>query len=255
MPLPYEKQAEHYRQEGYAVFDDVLDAAMLEMLREQCRLSVDREDARLRALGTDYAGLNHRDKRYFTIQPQRRQPALRPLLLSPLLAEVCRATLGFNAYFFTDQFFEKSPNNGMRFPWHQDSAYVVSNGGPPDHLPYLGCWFPLDASDSENDRLRVIPLSAHPQSRSILAHSPAPASDDWVVAVDESKAVMLDARPGSIIALSSRVLYSIGANVTPHPWRAYVAQYTSEVVVNLGSRHLRNDAIQVLRNGEHVTLP
>jgi hypothetical protein len=37
--------------------------------------------------------------------------------------------------------------------------------------------------------------------------------------------------------------------------RAYLAQYTAEVMVNPGTRHLRNNAIPLLRGGQHVTYP
>jgi hypothetical protein len=65
----------------------------------------------------------------------------------------------------------------------------------------------------------------------------------------------VEASPGTIVTFSSRVPHATGPNLTPRPRRVYVAQYTSEVMVNPGSRHLRNDAIPLLRNGEHATLP
>jgi ectoine hydroxylase-related dioxygenase (phytanoyl-CoA dioxygenase family) len=251
----YAKQAEQYRSEGYAVFEAVLEPPTLEMLHEQCRVALAREDARMDAQGVDAIGQSHRGKRYLANQVQRNQPALRQLLLSPLLAEVCRATLGFNAYFFLDQFVVKGAEHGMPFGWHQDSGHVVGNGGPPDHLPYVTCWFPLDDATAQNGTLRFIPFSANPQSRGILPHRRESQTHDLIAEVDESRMVILEATPGSIVTFSSRVLHSSGPNVTARPRRAYVAQYTSEVMVNPGSRHLRNDAIPLLRNGEHATLP
>ena len=89
-----------------------------------------REDARMDALGVDTIGITHRGKRYFANQCQRAQPALRHMLFSPAMAEICRATLGDDVYFFFDQFVVKGPEGGMSFGWHQDSGYVVGNGGP-----------------------------------------------------------------------------------------------------------------------------
>ena len=251
----YAKQAEQYRKEGYAVFEGVLEASVLAMLREQCDLAIAREDARMDELGVDTIGMTHRGKRYLANQCQRAQPVLRQLLLSPLLAELCRATLGFNVYFFLDQFVVKGPETGLPVGWHQDSGHVVGNGGPPDHLPYMSCWFPLDEATAQSGTLRFIPFSAVPGARSILPHRRDPQTNDLITEVDESKAVTVEASPGAIVTFSSRVLHSTGPNLTPRPRRVYVAQYTSEVMVNPGSRHLRNDAIPLLRNGEHATLP
>jgi hypothetical protein len=129
----YQQQAEHYAREGYALFENVLQAPLLDMLREQCDVCLAREDARMDELGVDAVGMTHRGKRYFVAQCQRVQPALRRLLFSPLMADVCHATLGFDAYFFLDQFVVKCADGGLPYSWHQDSGYVIGNGGPPDN--------------------------------------------------------------------------------------------------------------------------
>jgi ectoine hydroxylase-related dioxygenase (phytanoyl-CoA dioxygenase family) len=252
MPL-YQKQAEQFHADGYAVFEGVLDAAILEMLREQCRAAVAREDARLDQLGVDSYLLTHRGKRYFAYYAQRVCPELRKVLFSPLMADVCRATLGLNAYFYTDQFVVAEPRNRMAFGWHQPSGYLVGNGGPPEHLPYLSCWLPLDHAASDSDALRVIPFSSNPRARAVLPHQHEPLTNDLVVDVDESRMVVLDVAPGSIVAFSSRAIYSSSANLTDTPRRAYMVDYTTEAIVFPGSRQLRNDAIPLLRNGEHAT--
>jgi hypothetical protein len=251
----YRNEAEQYATEGYTVFEGLLRGSLLEMLREQCGSCIAREDARMDALGVDSVGLTHRGKRYFAAQCQRLQPALRQLLFSPLMAEVCRATLGFDAYFFLDQFVVKGPDGGLPFAWHQDSGYVIGNGGPPDHLPYLTCWCPLDDATAENGAVRLIPFSAKPEARGILPHRRDTQTNDLIVDVDESKAITVEAAAGSVLALSSRMLHSTGPNPSPQLRRVYLAQYTAEVMVNPGSRHLRNNAIPVLRGGVHVTCP
>jgi hypothetical protein len=67
--------------------------------------------------------------------------------------------------------------------------------------------------------------------------------------------VTIEAAAGSILALSSRLLHSTGPNPNSQVRRVYLAQYTAEVMVNPGSRHLRNNAIPLLRGGLHVTFP
>lgn len=250
----FPEQSKQYATQGYAVFPGVLKGPMLEMLREQCSLFVGREDARMDALGTDTIGITHRGSRYFAGHCQRAQPALRRMLFSSVMADVCRATLGEDAYFFFDQFVVKGAEGGMSFGWHQDSGYVVGNGGPPDHLPYLTCWCPLDDANADNGTARLIPFTAHPASREILPHRRQTGSNDLVAEADSSQMITVAAEAGSVVAFSSRVLHSTGPNRTSRLRRVYLAQYTAEAMLNPGTRHLRNDAIPVLRKGEHVTV-
>src|ERR1700712_4232651 len=128
---------DHFAEHGYAVFENALSPELLELLRGQCDAFVAREDARMDALGVDTIGISHRGKRYFANECQRVAPELRGMLFSETMAELCRATIGNTAYFFFDQYVVKGPEGGLPFSWHQDSGYVVGNGGPPDHAPYV----------------------------------------------------------------------------------------------------------------------
>jgi hypothetical protein len=251
----YQQQAEHYAREGYALFENVLQAPMLDMLREQCDICLAREDARMDELGVDSVGMTHRGKRYCVAQCQRVQPALRRLLFSPLMADVCRATLGFDAYFFLDQFVVRCADDGLPYPWHQDSGYVISNGGPPDHLPYVCFWVPLDDAAAADRGVKLIPFSSYPRARSILPHRRNLETGNLFTEVDESKVITVEPAAGSILALSSRLPHAWDPNPGSHPRRAYLAQYTPEVMVNPGTRHLRNNAIPVLCEGQHATHP
>jgi ectoine hydroxylase-related dioxygenase (phytanoyl-CoA dioxygenase family) len=253
--VAYASQSEQFAAEGYAVFERVLQGPILEMLREQCSLFIAREDARMDALGVDIIGITHRGRRYFANQCQQAQPALRQMLFSPIMAQVCRATLGDDAYFFFDQFVVKGPEGGMPFGWHQDSGYVVGNGGPSDHLPYLTCWCPLDDATAENGTVRLIPFSSEPKSRAgILPHQRQAQTNDLIAQADNARMRTVDAAAGSIVAFSSRLLHSTGPNLTSRLRRVYLAQYTAEAMLNPGTRHLRNNAVPLLRNGEQVTV-
>src|SRR3954452_237340 len=91
-------QARSFASDGYAVFPGVLAGDLLDLLRAQCDHFVAREDARMDEAGVDRLGLSHRGKRYFANECQREQPALRHMLFSPVMAAICRATLGPDAY-------------------------------------------------------------------------------------------------------------------------------------------------------------
>jgi ectoine hydroxylase-related dioxygenase (phytanoyl-CoA dioxygenase family) len=253
--MKFESQRQQFATEGYAVFEGVLNGVMLEMLRTQCSLFIEREDARMDALGVDSIGITHRGRRYFANQCQRTQPALRQMLFSPIMAEICRAILGQDAYFFFDQFVVKGPEGGLPFGWHQDSGYVVGNGGPADHAPYLTCWCPLDDATVENGTVSVLPFSRVPASaQGILPHQRQVKTNDLVGWTDASGAVTVEAGAGSIVAFSSLLLHATGANRTDKLRRVYLAQYTREVMLNPGTRQLRNNAVPLLLKGEIATV-
>ena len=253
--MRFESQRHQFATEGYAVFAGALTSAMLDMLRDQCSLFIRREDARMDALGVDSIGITHRGRRYFANQCQRTQPALREMLFSPIMADICRATLGEDAYFFFDQFVVKGPEGGLPFGWHQDSGYVVGNGGPADHAPYLTCWCPLDDATVENGTVSVLPFSRVPASRQgILPHQRQSQTNDLVGWTDATGAVTLEAPAGSVVAFSSLLLHATGANRTDKLRRVYLAQYTREVMLNPGTRQLRNNAVPLLLKGEIATV-
>ena len=252
--MSYEAQRQSFAEEGYAVFEGALVGPMLDMLREQCGQFVEREDKRMDELGVDTIGITHRGKRYFANECQRSQPALHQMLFSQTMADVCRATLGDNAYFFFDQFVVKGPEGGLPFAWHQDSGYVVGNGGPVDHAPYLTCWCPLDDATAQNGTMRVLPFSQAPAAReAILPHPKQEGTNDLVGWTGDEPGVTLEVPAGSVVAISSRVLHTTGANTSDKSRRVYLAQYTAEVMLNPGTRQLRRNAIPVVQRGKQVT--
>lgn len=248
--MRFEQQARDFVEQGYAVFPGALAGEALALLRDECDAFVAREDARMDELGVDTIGISHRGKRYFANECQRVVPALRGVLFSETMAELCRATLGDTAYFFFDQYVVKGPEGGLPFSWHQDSGYVVGNGGPPDHAPYVTCWCPLDDATIENGTVRLMPGS---HRNGILPHDRQPGSNDLVGAPAETEGVVVEAKAGDIVAFSSLLLHATGANRTDRPRRVYLAQYTPEAMLNPGTKQLRRNAIALLQGGNQVT--
>jgi len=249
--MRFEQQARDFAEQGYALFPGALAGEALALLRDECDAFVAREDARMDALGVDTIGISHRGKRYFANECQRVAPALRRMLFSETMADVCRATLGDTAYFFFDQYVVKGPEGGLPFSWHQDSGYVVGNGGPADHAPYVTCWCPLDDATVENGTVRLIPGS---HRNGILPHDRQAGSNDLVGAPADAEGIVVEAKAGDIVAFSSLLLHATGANRTERPRRVYLAQYTSEAMLNPGTKQLRRNAIPLLQGGDQVTL-
>jgi len=238
-----------FAEQGYAVFERALSDELLDLLRRQCDSFVAREDARMDAAGTDTIGISHRGKRYFANECQRAQPALRRMLFSPAMAGICRATIGDTAYFFFDQYVVKGAEGGLAFSWHQDSGYVVGNGGPADHAPYLTCWCPLDDATRDNGTVRVVPGS---HLRGVVPHVRRAGSNDLAVEVDEADSIAIEVPAGSVVAFSSRTLHATGPNRTDKRRRVYLAQYTVEAMRDPGTGQLRRNAIPLLQSGRQV---
>ena len=75
-------------------------------------------------LKTDVIGINHRNNRYFVANKWKQSPKMGQFLFSDYMADICRATLGPEAYVFIEQYVIKAAERGMKFAWHQDSGYV-----------------------------------------------------------------------------------------------------------------------------------
>ncbi|HEX7945197.1 MAG TPA: phytanoyl-CoA dioxygenase family protein [Phenylobacterium sp.] len=248
--MEYSDQSRQFAEQGYAVFPGALAGEALTLLRAECDAFVAREDARMDAAGVDTIDISHRGKRYFANECQRIVPALRSVLFGRAMADVCRATLGDTAYFFFDQYVVKGPEGGLPFAWHQDSGYVVGNGGPPDHAPYLTCWCPLDDSNEENGTVRLIPGS---HRGGIVPHDRQAGTNDLVGAPTSSEGIVVEAKAGDVVAFSSLTLHATGANRSTRPRRVYLAQYTPEAMLNPGTKQLRRNAILLLQNGQQMT--
>ncbi|HVF11081.1 MAG TPA: phytanoyl-CoA dioxygenase family protein, partial [Abditibacteriaceae bacterium] len=144
MPIT-DQQKEQYRNEGYFILENVIPLAHLEMLREECSRFIALMDAEMDRLGVDVVGINHRNNRYFIANRHKESARMHEFIYSDLMAEICRATLGPDAYLFHEQYVVKAAEKGMKFGWHQDSGYVGH-----DHRTYLSCWCPLDDVTEEN---------------------------------------------------------------------------------------------------------
>ena len=253
--MSFHDQASHFQTRGYAVFEGLLCGPLLETLRAECGRFVAREDARMDAAGVETLGLSHRGRRYFANECQREQPSLRRVLFSEEMAEVCRACLGDTAYFFFDQYVVKGPEQGLGFGWHQDSGYMLGNGGPGDHTPYLTCWCPLDDVTTENGTVWVIPFDRTPEARDgIVPHVREPATNDLVADAGDERGVPIEVAAGSVVAFSSRLLHATGINRSSNLRRVYLAQYSPEVILDPGTRQLRRNAIAILQRGRRVTV-
>lgn len=216
---------QQFEQEGWFLLQNVVPQEHLELLRRNAQYAMDKCDAEMDSRRVDVLGLNHRGKRYFSALVFKQRPELRAFLFSDLMAQICQATLGPNAWLFWEQYVIKCADKGMKFSWHQDSGYV----GDPDHKPYLTCWITLDDVTEENGTVYLLPYSVS-GIRTWVKHIREEASNDLVGYFGRERGVPVIAPAGSIAVFSSYVFHSSGANLTNRLRRIYLAQYSAQVM-------------------------
>ncbi|HEY3332017.1 MAG TPA: phytanoyl-CoA dioxygenase family protein [Capsulimonadaceae bacterium] len=238
-------QAEQYRTKGYVVLDAVIPPEHLALLREECETAIDLIHKRMDEAGTDTLGINHRNSRYF-IPLFGISERVNEFLFSPLMADICRATLGDTAYLFLDQYVVKAAERGMKFSWHQDSGYI-----PYDHTPYLTCWCTLDPVNEENGTVYVLPYD-RAGTRDRIEHVKEAGSNDMVGYFGDDPGDPIIAPAGSIAFFSSTVLHRSGPNLTDKMRRVYLAQYSAEPIMNDDGTKPRHTAEPFLKDGQVV---
>jgi ectoine hydroxylase-related dioxygenase (phytanoyl-CoA dioxygenase family) len=214
-----------FRDEGFFVLEDVVPPEDLEALRRECQRFVDERDREMDRLGVDSLDLDHRGSRYF-VHAFGKSPAVERFLFSDVMADVARTALGETVYLFNEQYVVKAAERGMKFGWHQDSGFI-----PYAHAPYLTCWIPLDDVSEANGTVYLLPY-ARAGTREVVEHVRDETSNDLVgyFGDDPGDAVIVPA--GSIACFSSTLFHRSGPNTTDRVRRVYLAQYSSEPILD-----------------------
>ncbi len=223
-----EEQIRQYQDEGYFIAEGVVPPETLESLRGECGRFIRTKDEELKAKGVEQEGLTRKGNRYFISNKHKewQSKVLRKFLFSDLMADVCRATIGKNAYLFHEQFVVKGADQGMKFSWHQDSGYV---GFP--HTPYVTIWTTLDDVTVSNGTVYILPYSKA-GTRELVKHSQDPELRDKIGYTGDEEGIPVEIPAGSLAVFSSLVFHRSGANTTPNMRRIYLPQYSPEPILN-----------------------
>ncbi len=235
-----------YRDHGSFVLEGVIGADELALLRAESDAAVAGLDARMDAAGNQADGISVRNGRYFINFVSQESARLDRFLYGELMESICRATIGDDAFLFYDQFVVKGTDQSSSFAWHQDSGYV----GHP-HRPYVTCWCALDDVSIANGTIYVLPYD-RAGSREVAEHT-------WVESEhakvgyhgnDPGDAMIVPA--GSIVVFSSLVFHRSGANTTDRHRRAYVVQYSPELLTTPDGAKLHALGVPFLTDGRRV---
>lgn len=238
---------EQWADEGFFVLERVLSDDTLQVLRDAAEDAVAKADAEMDRQGVDMLGITHRGRRYFARGLPLGPPGLSEFLFGETMAEVCRATLGGDAFLFFEQFVVKGTDKATAFSWHQDSGYVHDR-----HEPYLTCWITLDDVTEENGTVYVLPYS-QTGIRTYVKHVQDEETNDKVGYFGPETGVPVIAPAGSIACFSSVVFHRSGPNLTDRLRRVYLAQYSKEVILTEDGSGPWGEFEPFLEGGERVT--
>jgi ectoine hydroxylase-related dioxygenase (phytanoyl-CoA dioxygenase family) len=243
--LVTEIQKQQFKDEGYFILENVLPEEHLELLRNNCQDFIKGIDDEMTAKGVDRIRLNARGKRYFAGDCYKAKHEMGRFIFSELMADICRATLGSEAYLFCDQYVIKGVDKDSAFSWHQDSGYVHH-----ECPMYLSCWVTLDDVTLENGTVFLLPYS-EVGIRSVVQHLKDPRTNDMVGYFGKNPGIPAVVPAGSIVVFSSYVFHRSGPNLTDKLRRIYLAQYTPEIIRDLQGKQW-GQAVPFLKNGENI---
>ena len=241
-----EKMRQQYRDEGFFVLERALPADHLELLRSVAQEAVSVMDAKMDAEDTDRIGINLRGRRYFTDMLSRDKVELRDVLFSDLLGQICRATIGEEAYLFWEQYVIKGADPDTKFAWHQDSGYVHE-----DHQSYVTVWIALDDVTEENGSVYLLPYSRS-GIRSYIKHVRNERTNDEVCYFGSDPGDPVVVPAGSVVVFSSLLIHRSGPNLTDKMRRVFIAQYSPEVIMQKDGSAPWGGSEQFLHDGRIV---
>lgn len=231
-----------YQEEGYFILERAIPEDHLKILRNSCDYLIDLMHQEMDRLGTDHIHISHRGKRYHIAKKYDQPPRLAEYVFSDLMAEVCRATIGPEAFLFYDQYVVKAAEQGISFSWHQDSGYL---GFP--HRPYVTVWAAVDDMTLENGTAYVLPFSTV-GIKTLVEHNRDPETGDKVGYFGREEGVPAIVPAGSLVVFSSLTFHRSGQNRTDKMRRAYVTQYSPEPLYKPGTKEPMHLAVPFLNS-------
>ena len=238
-----QQKVNEFKSQGYLIFEDFVSSEALSELKESLNSifnAIDNDSNRLKqSYDNKHYGDISKEGRKFLKNQSRYYPSIQRYLKSKPIKEIVTNLLDGDAFIFNDQFVIKEPNTPSSFNWHQDSGYVNF-----DHKPYLTTWLALDDTHPLNGPLSIIPTNIETTSE-VITHQWSDKSKDLFIQVDESKAKELYVSEGTLVVFSSLTPHASGANQSSKTRTAYLAQYSSEPIIDPSTGLIRNQAIPI----------
>jgi len=187
---------EQYERDGYAVFENVLDAALIGQVSEHVEW-LQKKHPELRPEKLDW----------FLVAED---PFWVNLIADERLLDIAEKFIGPNIALFASHYFSKPPHDGLPVLWHQDGSYW-----PLDPCEVVTLWLAVDDSTPENGCLRVLPgthrleFQEHVRETSIEN-----VLSSGIAGIDESAAVDVILKAGSVSVHHPNLIHGSNANTS-----------------------------------------
>lgn len=155
------------------------------------------------------------------------------LIRTPRILDAVEDLIGPNILCWGTTFFIKEPHDPSYVSWHQDSTYWGL-----DPADIVTAWVAISASTAANGAMRVIPGSHKgeqlPHRDTFAANNLLSRGQEIEVAMDESRAMMLELAPGEMSLHHVRLIH--GSDPNPSAIRRigfairYLPTYVRQVV-------------------------
>jgi phytanoyl-CoA hydroxylase len=196
---------EKYDRDGYVVAENVIDDGLVQETRSH----------------VDWLLAKHPDARPEQLHHwmMTDDPFWVRLISDPRLLDVAEAFIGPNIALFASHYIAKRPYDGQSVLWHQDGTFW-----PLEPMEVVTLWLAADDADVENGCLRVMPgtqnqlllkldeLEKHDDGKNVLGTGIRPDQ------LDESRAVDIVLKAGSVEIHHPNVIHGSNANTSPR-WR------------------------------------
>ena len=144
-----------FEEDGFFIIESIIKQNKLIKIKNICDNIVLAKKNELIQKRKKIEGINVLNSRYFLGSTYKNNKFLRSIIFSDVLAEICRCSLGDEAFFKGEQFVVKFKDKESNFAWHQDSGYSVYSGGSEEHKPYITCWLALDNMTKDNGTISL----------------------------------------------------------------------------------------------------
>ncbi len=246
MPVITDEHRAQYSEEGFFILERAVSSEHMKILRDSCDCLIEAMHAEMERLGTNHIHISHRGKRYHIAKQYDRAPQLAEFVFCELMADICRATIGDTAFLFYDQYVVKAAEQGMAFSWHQDSGYLGFS-----HKPYLTCWTAVDDMNLANGTAHVMPFSQI-GIHTLVEHVRDETTGDKAGYFGGALGVPAIVPAGSVVVFSSLSFHRSGPNTTNQMRRAYVTQYSPEIIRRPGELEPMHLGVPFLDKGRII---
>jgi phytanoyl-CoA hydroxylase len=187
-----------YEREGYVVFRDVIDPALVAEASAHVVWLEAESGLRGEDLGTELVADD---------------PFWLRLVGDDRLLDIAEQFVGPDIALFASHYISKPPRSGRPVLWHQDGAYW-----PLEPMAVVSLWLAIDHSTPDNGCMRVIPGTHRSELHALRERDDVDnvLGSESDTEVDESLAVDLVLAPGDVEVHHPGIMHASNANLSPH---------------------------------------